>query len=138
MRSVTSRQLGLLSGMSLLLGCATVADTQRLPLMVGGLVFENRSQTPLTTIQLLVPATGAFVSCGHISAGNRCATTFPEVVWQGNALEVTWTQAGNNWSTGQITLSPDPDVLSAGSALVRVSVIAPGSAGVLLEPMESP
>ena len=68
------RPWGLLAFLCLLAGCGSVEKTSSATLTVRGLTFENRSRSSITAIQLLVPATGAFVSCGHIAPGNRCAT----------------------------------------------------------------
>ena len=113
-------------------GTATVVNAPENDLLIQGLIFENRSQSPITAIRLLVPVTGAFVSCGHTSPGGFCATTFPEVAFSGNDFEVTWSQNGQIWSTGTLNLQPDQKVLDAGIAEVRIVIVAPGSAGAVL------
>jgi len=97
-------------------------------------MFENRGQAFVTAVRLLVPATGAFVSCGNIPPGGTCATTFPEVKYTGNEMEVTWSQGGQIFSTGQLRLSPSNEVLEAGAARVRVVIAGPGVAGAQLVP----
>jgi hypothetical protein len=99
---------------------------------IDGLLFENRSSTAVVNIRLFVPSSGNFVSCGHISPGATCASSFPNVDYAGEAVEVSWFQGGQEWSTGQLTLTVDEVIQSAGAGRVRVVVLAPGSAGALL------
>ncbi len=104
---------------------------------IDGLRFENRSRTPVSDIQLLLPATGEFVSCGHIAPGATCASRFPAVAYDGSPLQITWTQSGSAWSTGEVRLTPDAIIRAAGVAEVRVVVLAPGSAGAVLVSSET-
>lgn len=122
------------AALALLLGaCATTGDAPE-PLLVRGLEFENRSRTAVTSIQLLVPATGNFVSCGRIAPGARCAARFPEVSYAGHPIEVKWIQGGAEWTTGATPLNISSEARAAGAGEVRVVVISPGSAGVVLVP----
>ena len=121
-----------------LCACATFGSGSDADLLqIQGLEFENRSGSPVTSIQLLVPATGNFVSCGRIEPGARCATRFPEVAYTGNPIEVKWFQGGAEWSTGAMSLNISNEARATGAGEVRVVVIAPGSAGVLLVPVAS-
>ena len=104
------------------------------PLYIEGLEFENRSSSPISSIQLLVPVTGNFVACGRIDPGARCAARFPDVAYSGHPIEVKWIQGNAEWSTGQTSPEISADVRAAGTAQVLVVVLAPGSAGVLLVP----
>ena len=88
--------------------------------------------------RLLVPATGNFISCGGIAPGAVCATGFPETTFTGNPVEISWSQNGQIWSTGELEVEPGQEVLEAGTALVRVIIAAPGSAGLRLEPHPAP
>ncbi len=101
-------------------------------LRIDGLLFENRSRSPVSSIRLFVPGTDRFVSCGRIAPGAVCASRFPGVGYNGAPVQVTWVQEGNEWSTGAVSLSADPQVAAAGRAEVRVVVLAPGSAGAVL------
>jgi hypothetical protein len=106
------------------------ADTDKLPeLLITGLVMENQTSSFVSAARLLVPATGQFVSCGNIAPGSTCATGFPEQRYTGNAFEITWSQAGNIWSTGELRIEPPATLVDAGEAWVRVVIAGPGSAG---------
>lgn len=99
---------------------------------IKGLVFENHSTGYVTAVRLLVPATGGFVSCGNVAPEGLCSTTFPERTWQGNEFEVTWSQAGNIWSTGLLDVEPPADWAGEVVARVRVVIAGPGVAGAEL------
>jgi hypothetical protein len=117
----------------LLAACASAprsADTENLPeLLISGLVMENRTSSFVSAARLLVPVTGQFVSCGNIAPGSICATGFPEQRYTGNAFEITWSQAGSIWSTGELRIEPPAILVDAGEAWVRVVIAGPGSAG---------
>jgi hypothetical protein len=66
----------------------------------------------------------------------HCASAFPAVSWEGQVIEVSWSQSGEIWSTGSLRLNVSEEVRQAGRARVRVVIVAPGSAGVLLVPAE--
>lgn len=114
--------------------CAMVPGESGESLVIDGLTFENRSQSPVDSISLMAPATGGFVSCGRIAPGARCAAGFPDVNYEGQPLEVRWNQGGADWNNEIASLQASEEVRMAGRAQVRVVVIAPGSAGVLLLP----
>lgn len=118
---------------AVLAGCAGVpqpAEPEDLPeLSISGLVIENRTTAYVSAARLLVPVTGQFVSCGNIAPRTQCATAFPEQRYSGNAFEVTWSQGGNIWSTGELRIEPDAELVEAGEAWVRVVIAGPGSAG---------
>lgn len=116
----------------LMAACSSPATSTGPGLQIDGLNFENRSQTPINRIQLLVPATGNFVSCGFIAPGASCASGFPDIAYRGQPVEISWSQGGQEWFTGEINLKSDEQVRHAGSAQVLVVVLAPGSAGALL------
>jgi hypothetical protein len=130
--------LGLLLG--LLSACSASGERQAVKgqLLIDSLSFQNQSRSMISGIQLLVADTGEFVSCGNIPPGGVCANTFPGRVFRGSPVEVSWTQAGQAWSTGAMRLSVGDDVAAAGAATVQVVVVAPGSAGVLLVPEGRP
>jgi hypothetical protein len=116
-----------------LAGCAAApapAEREDLPeLLIGGLVMENRTTAYISAARLLVPATGQFVSCSNIAPGTACATAFPEQRYSGNAFEITWSQSGNIWSTGELRVEPPAELVEIGEAWVRVVIAGPGSAG---------
>ena len=124
------RVVTLVAATCLLTACSASGPLAPKPLLqIDGLSFLNQSRQPVTAIRLLVPATNNFVSCGFISPGGHCASSFPEVDYTGNPFVVEWTQGGADWSTGEITLQPGETLIQAGVARVQVVVMAPGSAG---------
>lgn len=125
---------------SVLLACSSApkVTSEKDDFMVVGLVFENRSRTAISAIQLIVSETGEYVSCGNVPAGGTCASGFPGRIYRGYPVEVTWSQSGAIWSTGALKINVSDEVLEAGLAQVRVVVVAPGSAGVLLVPGATP
>lgn len=102
-------------------------------LLISGLVFDNKSSMTITAVRLLVPATGGFVSCGNVNAGTECSSTFPEREYTGNEVEVTWSQAGQIYSTGLFTIFLPDDLDPDKQAYVRVVIAGPGSAGAYVE-----
>lgn len=124
----------------LLQGCASRPASPVPGLQIKGTVIENQTQMWVSAARLLVPATGAFVSCGNISPESRCATTFPEIEYSGNPVEITWSQAGQIYSTGEFVIQPPDDIDVDRPAMVRVVITAPGSAGaaIVQRPSTSP
>jgi hypothetical protein len=86
----------------------------------------------VTAVRLLVPVTGNFVSCGNISPGSMCSTTFPETDYTGNPVEITWSQGGQIHSTGQFVVQLPDDLDADRPALVRTVIMGPGSAGTVI------
>lgn len=117
---------------ALLQGCATQPRHPFGGLKIEGLVIENQTQMWVSAARLLVPLTGAFVSCGNISPKSRCATTFPETDYSGNPVQITWSQAGQIHSTGEFVIQPPADIDVDRPAMVRVVITAPGSAGAVI------
>lgn len=120
--------------------CASIPTTEPLPelpdVMLSGLVIFNQGQSYISAARVLVPATGQFVSCGNIAPQAPCATGFPERLFSGNDIEITWSQGGNIFSTGALQLALTEEVIAAGAATVRVIIAGPGSAGAELVPIE--
>ena len=115
----------------LLLACAPKSIKNPL-LQIEGMVIENQTRMWVSAVRLLVPATGRFVSCGNISPGSMCSTTFPETGYTGNPVEITWSQGGQIYSTGQFAVQlPDP-LVEDSPAVVRVVIAGPGSAGAFI------
>ena len=123
---------------AVLLPACAMAPPPTAAIEVNGLEFENRSRSTVSSVTLMVAATGAFVSCGNIPPAGRCATRFPERVLSGNPVELSWRQSGQDWSTGAMGLDISQEVQAAGVAQVRVVIMAPGSAGVVLVPAGRP
>ena len=86
----------------------------------------------VSAVRLLVPVTGNFVSCGNISPESRCATTFPETDYTGNPVEITWSQGGQIYSTGQFVIQLPDDLDPERPAVVQIVITGPGSAGAMI------
>ena len=97
-----------------------------------GMQIQNQSRLSVSAVRLLVPVTGKYVSCGNIAPGSGCSTTFPEIEYTGNPVEITWSQGGRIYSTGQITIRLPDQLNEEKSAVVHVVIVAPGSAGAVL------
>ncbi len=118
---------------ALLIGaCVSQAGKTITPLQIEGLKFENQTDRQVSAVRLLVPATGAFVSCGNVARNSMCSTTFPETSYTGNAVEITWSQGGQIYSTGQFNLQLPDNVIEGVPAMVYVVIAAPGSAGAMI------
>ncbi len=116
----------------MLLACASKPVDSGPPLIISGLVFANQTSMNVSAVRLLVPATGGFVSCGNVGAGAECASTFPEREYTGNEVEVTWSQAGQIYSTGLFTIQVPEDLDHSREAYIRVVIAGPGSAGAFV------
>ena len=115
-----------------LFGCASGSVEHHPPVQIAGMVMENQTQMFVSAVRLLVPDTGNFVSCGNISPQSMCSTTFPEATYTGNPVEITWSQGGQIHSTGRFVLQLSGDLEKNKSAVVRVVISGPGSAGATL------
>lgn len=117
--------------------CTTTTDMPASELQIDGLKFENQTDRHLSAVRLLVPATGGFVSCGNLAQFSMCSTTFPETTYTGNPIEITWSQGGQIFSTGQFELRLPDDLVEGVPAVVLVVIAGPGSAGaVLIQPKQ--
>lgn len=72
--------------------------------------MENRTEMFLTSVSLLAPTTGGFVTCGTIAPGSVCSTTFPDTGYSGYPIEITWTAGGQVHSSGRFTLQVPTDL----------------------------
>lgn len=116
----------------LLSACVSTAPQTIASLQIDGLKFENQTDRQISAVRLLVPATGGFVSCGNIAQHSSCSTTFPETDYSGNPVEVTWSQGGQIFSTGQFNLRLPDDLTEGVPAMVYVVIAGPGSAGAMI------
>ena len=118
--------------MLLLLACASRSVDSDPLLQIEGVVIENQTQMWVSAARLLVPLTGNFVSCGNISPGSMCSTTFPESGYKGDPIEITWSQGGQIHSTGQFVMDLPGEVDKERPAMVRIVIAGPGSAGAVI------
>jgi hypothetical protein len=96
------------------------------------MIIENQTGMWVSAARLLVPITGNFVSCGNISPGSMCSTTFPGAGYEGNPVEITWSQGGQIHSTGQFVLELPDKIDMDRSAAVHIVIAGPGSAGAVI------
>ena len=115
-----------------IVACAAPPVDRVVPIQIAGMVMENQTQMYIKAARLLVPVTGNFVSCGNIPPASMCSTTFPEAVYSGNPVEITWSQGGQIHSTGQFKVHLPADLDRNRSATVRILISGPGLAGALI------
>ncbi len=112
MVSMIGYRLCLLGFIGLLLsGCAGLPRAT--PLTVVGLSFHNATSTPIHNAKLSVSKTHGMIGCGIILSHKECSTTFPQRQYQGNAITVSWEQAGQTWTAHNVEVQlpeyPIPD-----------------------------
>jgi uncharacterized protein YceK len=103
--------------------------------MIHGMELVNHGQAYVSAVRVLVPVTGQFVSCGNVAPRGRCASGFPEQRYSGNAIEITWSEGGSIYSTGELRLELPDTVIEAGAAVVWIHLTGPGSAAAVLVPV---
>jgi hypothetical protein len=116
----------------LLSACTSTSVNQATPLQIDGMLIENQTLMRVTAVRLLVPVTGNFVSCGNIAPNSMCSTTFPETAYTGNPVEITWSQDGQIFSTGEFVLEIPEGMDENQPALVQIVIAGRGSAGALI------
>jgi hypothetical protein len=135
----------LLLGLLLLMSsCATLPDKEPaiepapVPgLEIHGLLIFNGTSSVISTAQLLVPATGGFVSCGNILPRSQCSTLFPEQEYRERPVNISWTKGAQSWSTGDISIQLPAIVDPELPAYVRVIIVGPGVAGASIVQVHS-
>ena len=116
----------------LVMSCASGPAGDVPLLQIESMLIKNQTRIKVSAVRLLVPVTGNFVSCGNILPGSMCSTTFPGAAYQGNAVEITWSQAGQIYSTGQFVMQVPAEVDMERVAAVHVVIAGPGSAGAVI------
>lgn len=112
--------------------CATRFSEPAPSLQIDGLLIENKSEMWISSARILVPATGRFVSCTTITPQSRCSTTFPETGYTGNPVEITWSQGGQEHTTGEFVIQLPAGLDYDRSARVLVVITGPGLAGAVI------
>jgi hypothetical protein len=115
----------------LLTGCASGPVENKPRIQIRGMQIENQTQMWVSAVRLLVPVNGNFVSCGNIVPGTSCSTTFPETEYTGNPVEITWSQGGQIYSTGEFAIQLPADLDEDKPVMVSIVISAPGSAGAV-------
>ncbi len=115
-----------------LTACASGSLSNATALQINGMLIENQTPMWVSAVRLLVPVTGNFVSCGNIAPESMCSTGFPEANYTGNKVEITWSQAGQIYSTGEFVIQLPNDVDEDIPAAVHVMIAGPGSAAAVI------
>jgi hypothetical protein len=118
----------------LLLACASEQEKKPEPtgIEIDGVIIRNELAFPVKEVQLLVPRTGNFVSCGNIMGHSQCSTKFPNRDYYANEVVISWKEHGQPHSTGPFVISM-PDGLEMGRpALLEVIIFNAGQAGAKL------
>jgi len=76
--------LGVVLGLLVLGGCASA------PMQIAGLEFVNRTDMPVSGVELRVVGTHEVAACSYISPRGRFSTQFPLREYQGHDIEVVW------------------------------------------------
>ena len=122
----------------LMVACVATVPGNGSPILIDGLKIDNQTRMHVSAVRVLIPATGGFVSCGNIAHKSMCSTGFPETSYSGNPVEITWSQAGQIYSTGQFELRLPDDLEPDMPAMVHVVIAGPGSAGAMIVQRKSP
>lgn len=121
-----------LLGVLLLSACASGPAEPVQILQIEGLVIENKSQMWVSSVRIMVPATGNFVSCSTITPQTKCSTTFPERGYSGTPVEITWSQGGQAHTSGEFTIQLPAGLDYARPARVLAVITGPGMAGAMI------
>ena len=116
----------------LLSGCASRSSESVLTLRIDGMLIENKSQMWVSSVRVLVPATGNFVACSTINPQSKCSTTFPETAYTGNPVVITWRQGGGDHSSGEFVIQLPAGLDYERPARVIVVITGPGAAGAVI------
>jgi len=99
---------------------------------IGGVRIANQMRQGVTDAQILVLQSGNFVSCGNIFPGTTCSTSFPDRVYEGGPLRITWKERGLAKATPDFALKTAGFVGLGKSLWIEVVIFAPGQAGAKL------
>jgi hypothetical protein len=79
------------------------------PMQIAGLEFVNRTDMPITGVELRVVGTYEVASCSYISPRGKFSTQFPLREYKGHDVEVVWNDRLGRHRFGPTWLSePDP------------------------------
>jgi hypothetical protein len=118
----------------LLLACTSAREKkpESTGIEIDGVIIRNELAYQVTEVQLLVPLTGNFVSCGNITARSQCSTKFPNRDYYANEVIISWKEYGQPHKTGPFVIGI-PDHLERGKpALLEVIIFNAGQAGAKL------
>jgi len=118
----------------LLPACASVQEhnSEKTGIEIDGVIILNELALQVTDVQILVPSTGNFVSCGNIMARSQCSTKFPNRDYYANEVLISWKEYGKPQQTGPFVIAI-PDHLERGKpAVLKVIIFNAGQAGAKL------
>ena len=119
----------------LIAACSTPGDKKAsmVPgIEIDGVEIFNQLRYAVSDVQILVPSTGAFVGCGTILGGTSCSTSFPGRAYRRNAVQVTWKERGQPFSTGDFDIDVPHERSASQQYWIQVVIFAPGQAGAKL------
>jgi hypothetical protein len=106
-------------------------------LQITGVEIYNGLPYSVQDVNILVPSSGDFVSCGQILPDSSCSTTFPARDYRESPVQVSWTEHGLPHSTKPFKLASPSDAKAGQGAYIRVEVFASGQAGAKLLLLDS-
>lgn len=109
----------------LVASCAELPKTNHLT--VAGLTFYNLTSSPIKNARLSVHKTHGTVACGFILPYKECSTTFPQRQYQGNAITVSWQQAGQTWTASDVEVQLPEYPIPNRSTIALISLGENGS-----------
>lgn len=96
---------------------------------IAGVEIRNELDYRVTDVQVMVAATGSFVSCGSVFPDTSCATSFALREYRGEALSVTWKEHGAAQSEDDFVLRTPAGLDTSRPVWIQVVIFAPGDAG---------
>jgi len=117
-----------------LLLCACSTDVKHAGKTVPGIAIDgvkiiNQLSITVTDVQILVPLTGSFVSCGTILRHTSCSTSFPGRQYEHSPVQVSWKEQGQAHTTGNFVIQVPANLDLARPMWIEVVIFAPGEAG---------
>jgi hypothetical protein len=99
---------------------------------IDGVRIINKLAITVTDVQILVPATGNFVTCGAILRNTACSTSFPDRQYERKPVQVSWKEQGQAHATPNFVIEPPANLDPARPVWIEVVIFAPGQAGAKL------
>jgi hypothetical protein len=117
-------------------GCSTAGREPPEPEVTGieitAVVIRNELAFTVTDVQILVPATGAFMGCGNVMAGTACSTRFPMREFRAWPVVVSWKEYGKQHDTGEFVIEIPQHIVPGLPTRLEVVIFAMGQAGAKL------
>jgi len=103
---------------------------------IEGVRIVNKLAMTVTDVQILVPATGNFVTCGTILRNTSCSTSFPDRQYERKPVQVSWKEQGQAHATPNFVIEPPANLDPSRTVWIEVIIFAPGQAGAkLVQPL---